>query len=176
MAVNVMNLGGEYTYYAFAGASLPFSIGAMIFHCRNIIDRLPLFLGNQYLCFILSLLQIATWLLHKTIGKGHDYMTFMYISLAINSLTIVSLLRLKPSKIFSRELDSQLGKLSYPVYLTHVSVTLLASDLFFFGEYQSPLLLLFVTPPVLAVSWVLMWAVEEPIERLRLKVKANSSR
>lgn len=170
-AVNVMQLGGDFTYYAFAAASLPFSIGAMIFHLRGAIEKLPISLASPHVCFLLSMLQIITWLLSRTAGKEFDYTIFLYISLVINSLTIVSLIRMKPNRILSLKLDALLGKLSYPIYLIHVPITVFIAELFSFPKHQSPLLLIFVILPVLAVSWVLTLVIEEPIEKIRMRVK-----
>lgn len=171
--VNIMGLGGEYTYYSLAAASLPFSVGAMIYHYKDNIDKLNPILENKYICFILAMLQVVVWLITKITGNKMDYIFFLYISVALHSLTIASLLRIKPNPIFNLKLDSILGKFSYPIYLTHLLMTVLIADIFFFGQYQSPMLLLFVTPPVIAVSWLLIWIIEEPIDRMRRRVKSN---
>ena len=102
------------------------------------------------------------------------YEIFLYISIALNALTLAALLRLKPSALLSAKRDAHLGKLSYPIYLTHTAITVWVADLLAF-EHQSALLLLIVTPCTIGISLLLAWLVEDPIDRMRNRFRKNAA-
>jgi peptidoglycan/LPS O-acetylase OafA/YrhL len=174
LTVNVMNMGGDFTYFSPLSASLPFSVGALIFHFRGRAEKLPNVLRSPYACLLLGVLQLLLWLTSRAAGEAVRYEIFLYISIALNALTLAALLRLKPSALFSAKMDAHLGKLSYPIYLTHTAITVLVADLLAF-EHQSALLLLIVTPCTIGISLLLAWLVEDPIDRMRNRFKKNSA-
>lgn len=72
----------------------------------------------------------------------------------------------QPHGKWAVEADRWLGRLSYPVFLAHWPVASLLM------LPQSPLLLAFTLPIVLAVSWALVRFIEMPVERVRSRIRA----
>lgn len=168
-------------YFPIPAASLPFSIGAMIYHHRSQLQdmlnhrgiRSPLlwlFLACINFCVFYALdLKFRTTLM---ISIG------FYINLFLMSACVFTLLEGKVPFI-SKRLDTLIGKFSYPIYLTHWQVGALINLLFFetLGRNAySPeglLFLLVSTVVVFLVAIVITFAIDEPIEKLRQKVKAS---
>ncbi len=172
LLANLMNLGGDFTYFSPFSASLPFAVGALVFHCREWAEKLPHRLRTRRACVLLMVMQLLLWWASQAASESVRYEVFLYLSVMLNALTLATLLGLKPSTARSARRDARLGKLSYPIYLTHTALTLWVAP-WFSLDRPSPLLLLIVTPCTIGVSLLLVGWVEDPIDRLRHRFKRN---
>lgn len=102
-------------YYPVGAASLPFSLGALIFHHRAALSRIAgwhVWLGAG-LFVIHSVIAGRTW--NDPVLQG------LYVSLLLAAYTMIGLANV-PAKSFPswlKTLDQQLGDLSYPIFLCH---------------------------------------------------------
>lgn len=173
-AAHVMKLGGDFTYFSPLAASLPFSVGALVFHFQGGFDKLPSVLRSPFGCLGLVLMQLLLWWVSQALGEVVRYEIFLYASIALNALTLAALLRLKPGAVLNAKRDAGLGKLSYPIYLTHTAITVLVADLLSF-EHASVLLLLLVAPCTVGMSLLLAGWVEAPIDRIRHRFRTRAA-
>lgn len=146
-------------------ASLCFSSGAMIHHfLRPRLPRVswPLILLLAFVAFEHAI----------TPGLHPDPMRFgLYYSLCANVLLICCLLPYtSPPQPLAR-LDRYLGNLSYPVFLSHYTVGMLSVTLLPFLYPQTALHLKLSLLPLLACAHLLWRYVEEPVNRLRDKLR-----
>lgn len=172
LLANLMNLGGDFTYFSPFSASLPFAVGALVFHCRGWAAKLPHRLRTPRACALLAVMQLVLWWASQAASDAVRYEVFLYVSVVLNAVTLAALLGLKPGTALSARRDARLGKLSYPIYLTHTALTLWVADWFSF-DGPSALLLLIVTPCTIGVSLLLVALVEDPLDRLRHRLKRH---
>lgn len=125
----------RYSYAAIPAGSLPFSVGALTYHyladikallvrCR-ITDARLLIVG-RWIVFLFALF---------TFWKAGWYVTTMaalWLNIALSSLIICALASADASKPLQR-IDKAIGDYSYPVYLLHMQMAVVASILLF-GE------------------------------------------
>jgi len=158
-------------YMPVQAAILPFSVGSLIFHHgrplrRRLGDRaLGLAAGGVLLIVahaILAFLPGETYAL----GAGF-YVNFVLVS-GVSALLAVS----DPPSRRMREIDGWLGRLSYPLFLVHWSVGF-ALVLAFPALGRSPLLLAASLGPSLLVSWLLVRLVDDPIQKLRDRLRVR---
>jgi peptidoglycan/LPS O-acetylase OafA/YrhL len=172
----ILGFGWEHRYYTIPAASLPFSTGALIFHYRpqlsQFVDRLK---GSlyEYLPYIIFASILGNWLVGDLLGRTTG--AFFYSNYILCSIMVVVLSRRKTLPFISKRFDGWMGDFSYPVYLFHIQIGMLA--IFLLGaagiDLERPNLLLMVVsiPLIFAFSWVVTLSLERPIELLRAKVK-----
>lgn len=162
----------SYRYYTIAAASLPFALGASLYHfgragrSKGFLKRIA---GDRALALLLLLLAgnyaIAGQTTLLTPGGGH-----FYLNLLLMALTIANLSQRRASTM-----DKRIGDLSYPIYLTHFQCGLIALALAPGAFDRGDTLFVAASLPiVLVVAWGLSVAIEGPIERIRSWVKRRA--
>jgi peptidoglycan/LPS O-acetylase OafA/YrhL len=133
-AIVLMKLKGnssltfDHIYFPLPAAMLPFSVGALVYFFR---DRLSAALRSWRID-----LAVALWFGHLLIShqaseafKGATFVVF-YVNLALITLVVALLMNRRTNK-----LDTWLGDLAYPVFLTHCLVHFLVH---FLGKDAKP--------------------------------------
>ncbi len=182
--IGVAPYNWEARYFPVSAASLPFSIGACLFHFRAVFDRMPVgrTLREPATWFGLVCANFALFMLIDSISNtGSRYsLTFgFYVNLFLTTCCLAALL----SKGFFRvsvRTDEALGRFSYPLYLTHWLAGGLAAAFFFAEDGRSHTtpggVLFFATGLALALclSWLLIRLVDDPVERFRQRIRAGA--
>ncbi|GAB3292370.1 acyltransferase family protein [Parahaliea aestuarii] len=175
--VAVLQMDSDHWYFSIPAASLPFATGALIFHYSADISRLTGRLSRwRFACVLAGLGAgiLFNWLFGQVAGgsaKAHFYVNFL-----LCAAMVALLFDCRELPWISRSADKWLGDFSYPVYLMHYQIGLLAIVLFGYAgltlERPGNALLIIATPLVLATSWGVTVLLERPIERLRARIKA----
>lgn len=166
--------GGGYLYEAIPAGSLPFSVGALAWHYRREVqDALGRFhLGDP------RLLIVARWMLYGAIvtvqaQTGWKFLTMLgnWLNIGLSALIICSLFAVRPEGRL-RRIDKAIGDFSYPIYLLHLQMGLVAS-IILFGEPTRGGPALFALGLLLTVVLGLVCArvIDPAVERLRTRVK-----
>lgn len=123
-------------YYSVFAASLPFSIGSLMYYYLAKI-KISHKTAIKISCVGMLLLLINAVLVKAT--NGFNLLIYSY--LGISTFTIVGLSKIKSKKIDKKitKLDKFLGSLSYPIYLIHWVSGIIISLLFFDGTKPSQL-------------------------------------
>lgn len=176
-------LGFSYRYMHLLSGSLPFSIGALMFHYGDELKQasgkystlgwLGMLAGAFAINSLVAALAKHVWL-SEALGSF-----CLYANLAINFCLIAILIN-KPKLPVSAALDKKIGDYSYPIYLCHWQAGFLASMLLFGRPERGPSLaggLSFLLALVICglVSYATIRYVDHPIERLRSRIRANST-
>jgi peptidoglycan/LPS O-acetylase OafA/YrhL len=132
----ILDLNGVHRYGTIFAASLPFSLGALIFFYKEQILSLlrknkissPIFL---LIIYVLSTLFFVINSLYKPFSISY-YVGEVgnYLNIFITLLIIVSLY-FRGNEIFSKRIDKIIGDYSYPIYLVHWQCGLIASFILF---------------------------------------------
>jgi peptidoglycan/LPS O-acetylase OafA/YrhL len=151
-------------YSNLAAASLPYSAGALCASFRAPLGRL--FAARWHLPLSLALFALNAALPRAAFGWG------FYASLAATLYVIVAWGRLRPRQVprtWAR-LDARLGDLSYTVFLCHWPVALAVLALGA-AHGKGAALYFAALPLVNACAWGIHRGVEQPIARLRDRVR-----
>jgi peptidoglycan/LPS O-acetylase OafA/YrhL len=158
-------------YFPFIGALFPFAVGGLLAHLRF---RLPRLSHRQNVAAIaVSGLAILVCILVGAYTFQHNHnrtlMHTLYLCLIPTSVMIIALYRLDAPWL--KGADDAIGKLSYPMYLTHWLAIALAGMLV-------PALptLLSATIITLIISIVFVVLIDEPVQRLRTWIKRDGAR
>ena len=168
-------------YFPILAASLPFSLGSLLFHYNKELDDWP-FLRKittpiillLLICmnFCVNYLVSIKWLASSLFGLG------FYLNLVLIMLMIAALARVQVASRL-KSLDTMMGKFSYPIYLTHwqagaliyvLSGTRLKASFFSLGGL---LFLVLAMLTSILFSYVIIKFIDDPIELKRKKIKAN---
>ena len=102
---------------------------------------------------------------------------FFYINFIVCAVIVADLSSRKSLPFVNKKLDNWLGNFSYPIYLFHYQIGLLAIVVFdSLGIKLSrpDLNLLVISLPLLFIfSWVANNVIERPIEKIRYKIKSK---
>lgn len=173
--INIRGLGLNYQYFMIPAASLPFATGALIYHYKNKVFLFLKYFKKFLSPITLFLLFFINWFLAIKFAFLRDIC--FYVNCLIHTLIICSLLNKNSLLFISRKTDKWIGAFSYPIYLTHYQVGLfilaIANNLGFIYQRPSISLMLVSIAPILFTSWILKKYIENPIENIRRKVKAN---
>jgi peptidoglycan/LPS O-acetylase OafA/YrhL len=166
-------------YFPAAAASLPFSMGALVFFAtrsQRIRDRwqrlglrLPLLAG-------LMIGNLAVWMLVSKTGARAWTEVGQYINVALCSLVVYALAVSPRPAAISAQLDQRIGDFSYPIYLLHWQCGLVASMLLFGGATPPmPLnglaVLLLASVFVAGLSMLFIRHVDPALQALRGRVR-----
>jgi len=160
----------EYPRYApIYSASLPFSVGALIFHYKEYIIRL-LPTSSMSICLsiiIYSLYILLAGIIPVTTSVYPFYLNILFMSILICQLSTVEGNR----NMTLSKIDSFLGDLSYPIYLSHWLVAVFVSSIF--GLNKSIDLFLVTIPFLLIFSFIIKYLIDDPIEVKRRSVSQS---
>lgn len=180
---HIFNLDYSYRYDVVIAGTLPFSVGAMIFHYYD-DPRLSFIRNiNQNVVFMLCFL----FIFNSGIAAVGEKMNFsdavfswsFYVNYIINAMLIIYLIDGRIPYI-SRDLDSQIGNYSYPIYLSHWLAGFIAS-MIIWGEpvrgfnIQGIVSLLVALVICFLVSFFVIKFIDLPVERLRQKIKRKAN-
>lgn len=175
----IAGLNYDHRYATLPAGSLPFSIGATIFHYKDkfalvqeklsttssVIGLYVLFLSNVGACIL-----VQRFTANSLIGEISYFLNYI-----LNAGLIIALIPGRVS-IVSNNWDKFIGDFSYPIYLAHWQLALLASMLIF-GEPLNGLnlngLIVFIATLILCgiLSLGLIYFVDRPIEKIRQRIK-----
>lgn len=111
--------GFSYRYYTAPAASLPFAVGACIYHLRSRQFWVAKALGGNWALIVLLTSMLLNYWLGETRGREAAGGLHFYGNLLIASF-LVTHLAVRPSAPGRiKRLDSTIGDLSYPIYLLH---------------------------------------------------------
>lgn len=174
-------LGYASRYIHLAAGSLPFSIGALIFHYEQKIRAFILPFARVEFLIILGVMFVVN-AMAAAIGKiflqSESIQTIcLYLNLPINFL-LISVLLTKPTLPIKSSLDKVIGDFSYPIYLCHWHAGFLASMLMFGHTARGPTkegILTFIIALVICgiISAFTINLVDRPVEKLRARVKSR---
>ena len=154
-------------YYPIPAASLPFSIGCLIYFLRGKIAPPPEIL---LMLFLINASVFSIYSAYFDIGQ--------YINLLIVGLLVHSLASGKKFCLLSKTLDASLGAFSYPIYLLHWQTALLVSYIVFGspvnGHTLSGLVNYGLTIiAIFLISFGVIKFIDKPIEKIRARFKSN---
>jgi peptidoglycan/LPS O-acetylase OafA/YrhL len=155
-------------YSSLMAASLPFSVGALIFHfghrLSGLVPRSELFA----LCLLFGYPALVLVAGYLPMSVEH---VPAYLNIGVCAVLVVVLKDLRIAKF--RRLDEFLGGLSYPIYLTHWLIgSLLAWST---GTAISPKLFVMSLPAVLVVSVAIARFIDRPLNSLRATASSPAS-
>lgn len=167
-------------YGNIVSASLPFSLGAMLFYhkqtCYSFIKKI----SNQYAKIILVLFTlnvIISSLSGIYLLDIHWKIAIIgtYLNLGLSSLLIIVLL-FDGKNLLNRDIDQFLGDLSYPIYIFHFSGALIASWLIFDSverglSINGFITFLFGSLITIIVSVIVNITINKNIKRIRTLIK-----
>lgn len=168
-------------YFAIPAASLPFSMGAMIFHHKErILQTFRKYRVNKPLFwFALMCLHFLVIYSIETITQINLVLTLgFYINLVILSCCMIALLDHK-IKYVSPKWDSIIGDYSYPIYLVHYQAGAIVYGLS--GNYldteflslRGLVFLLLSTLLTFLISFLVIQFVDKPIQKIRYRFKTK---
>jgi len=176
--------GYDYRYLFVGAASLPFSIGALIFHYREIIlPKLRRFADTRSLVILLILFTFNSIAAggFKLLGFPLFLQSLCFYANLVLNVAVISILAGRPKLPISEALDKWIGDFSYPLYLFHWQAGMFVSFLFFQEPQRGPNLnglLCFVGALILCavVSYLIIRFVDRPVEMLRSSVRNRVGR
>jgi len=161
-------------YFTIAAASLPFSVGAAIYHWGDILDKEIPWLGKSntapWVFFGLYLLNQPLALVLGTTQWSGFYLGFLFLSILIFTLR-----KRRQVGNITRSTDAFLGDMSYPMYLVHAPLAWLLLYLCKLAGLPitrpSPSAFFAFILPTLLVAWVIYILVEKRLDRQRQRIK-----
>lgn len=172
-----LGLGWDGLYFSPLAASLPFSLGALLYHYQDAVRRAFERVGSRRSVALLALAATANYLLFRNgpdFAHKREILFFSNLLLQCGLLSSLASLKLKEGLL--KTADKKLGDLSYPVYLGHYLVAIPVSALFGSGFQRGDFGLFWASlVPLLLLSVLITKFIENPIEGLRKKVKASLS-
>jgi peptidoglycan/LPS O-acetylase OafA/YrhL len=164
--------GGGYLYEAIPAGSLPFSVGALAWHYRVELHRLL----NRLHIDDPRILIVGRWLLYLTIvaGQGATGWKWLamfgnWLNIGASALIVCSLFQMKNAPPLAR-IDKAAGDFSYPIYLLHLQMGLVAGTLLADTRPSTALFLLGLAL-TLAIGSIPARLVDPFVERLRTRLK-----
>jgi peptidoglycan/LPS O-acetylase OafA/YrhL len=177
IVVRQYSIDNRYSYAAIAAGSLPFSVGALTWHHRVTMSTWTIdprvLIVVRWLVFAAALL--ALWKFRWV----SITMVALWINVALSSLIIVALLGSTPTPKL-RRIDKHVGDFSYPVYLLHMQMGVIAS-VALFGD-RMPVLRSLEGIITLALTLVLTFGlalvctrlIDPAIERRRTRIRQHA--
>jgi peptidoglycan/LPS O-acetylase OafA/YrhL len=163
-------------YGTFIAASLPFSLGAVLyFYIKEIsyfLDRLKLFTLpvctilfaiNLIICIIINLVNIDELWKYNLLCSG--------INLILSALMVIRLSVVRTQDPILKYIDRITGDLSYPVYLFHWAATCFAAWLVYEAPVKNTITFTLGLIITILISIVINKLVNEKIEVIRNKLK-----
>ncbi|MGJ8694435.1 MAG: acyltransferase family protein [Thalassotalea sp.] len=163
----------DWGYFHPLAASLPFSVGALLYHYRKRLGEIIRPLATPINALALYGLVLINWAVNYKLGTSYSY--GFYINSLINIVLLLVLTNVKVSDPFWKKWDKRLGDLSYPIYLMHWAIAIIVMYLFgLFGielEKRTELFAIVSIPFMLFFGQLMVSLLHNPIEILRNKIK-----
>jgi len=152
-------------YSPIPAASLPFSVGALLYHYREEVGtRLRHAHGFLAVAIVIWSINLiwSPLAMGSVLGPGRFYLNIVCV------FAIAAALCMRRSENPTlRRLDQRLGDLAYPIYLIHMQVGLWVLATGWTAPTPNPSLALLSFAPLLVVSWIVMRTVVDPLENVR---------
>lgn len=171
-----------FQYSAIAAGSLPFALGGLVWHyhaaLRGLLDRVRLD-DPRVLIVARWLLYVSIAIIQSRLGWKPLVMAGNWLNVGLSGLIVCTLFHTRPGPRL-RTLDKAVGDFSYPIYLLHMQMGLLAAVLLFGGPVTGRsldslavfALGLFLTCLVGAVC---AQVIDPAAERLRTRIKQRAA-
>ncbi|MBN2223112.1 MAG: acyltransferase [Deltaproteobacteria bacterium] len=158
--LNIYGTGLDSIYYSIASGSLPFSMGAMVYH-------FPVKARPGFLVPLVGLYIVNVLLLEPPYG-GIDF----YLAIILSGLILIVLKDIKTPKWFAR-IDKLAGDLSYPMYISHFTVGVYVLWAFWSNtpKHRGADFFFLSFGYTLILSYAVHRYIERPIEAIREKIK-----
>lgn len=172
----VLELGYQYRYNFIIAGTLPFSIGSLLYYYSDQFKKLAikkyvvlfllLFVSNMLLLLLLDVLNLFESI------QG----VFYFNNYILSALVVVVLFQFNDMSPLIKKIDKVLGDLSYPIYLSHWSVGMIVSYIFF-GEPNRVLsnngLISFLFTIIICILLGVFSSrcIDHKIEKIRVKIK-----
>jgi peptidoglycan/LPS O-acetylase OafA/YrhL len=166
--------GGGYLYDAVPAGSLPFSVGALAWHyqdelcaalARFKLSDPRLLIAGRWVLYggILGLLTLTGWKWLAMFGN--------WVNIGVSASIIVALFAVRPEPKW-RQIDKAVGDFSYPIYLLHLQMGLLAGILLYDTPTNSGLML-FVVALIftIALGAICARGIDPVVDRWRQRIK-----
>ena len=170
-------------YQIIPAASLPFSIGACLYHFRDAINQIISKVPWKTVLLTSLMLYALPFFWAKSLinlSKGVWLDVFMipfYLNMLFSALVIVAFSNIPRGQYgLIEKIDAFLGSLSYPVYLFHFQAGIMAVSILGFTPRKSLRLLVFGGILTIVIALIEARFLSKYIERLREKNKAGLSR
>jgi len=158
-------------YSSLAPAALPYALGAALYFYREPIGGLvahpahAIIAGALY--FVNAAIPDRIW--------PDEFMAGFYASLAITVYLVAALAALDVERLpgWLRTLDTQLGNLSYPVFLCHMPVAPIVAWMGL--TYVKGWKLFWIALPLVnVIGWLVHWLSERPLVWMRDRVRGHA--
>ena len=175
-------LDEAYRFAFILGASLPFSLGSLLYYIKADVFGYIKNLGIDF-----PLIPLALYVANAAFFSIYAYQTRVdpsavvvdagkYINIAISMIVVVSLFY-RGKDLFSKRLDKMLGDYSYPIYLSHWQAGLLASYILYAApsrglNHQGIMSFLLTICIVCMLSFIFIELIDKKIAIIRGKVKS----
>jgi peptidoglycan/LPS O-acetylase OafA/YrhL len=148
-------------------ASLPFSLGALIYHLPSRPRRWPVLLVVGLAFGVNAVLASRLW--------GSVFLGGLYASLFLSFVLVMLLRPLKGESLHGLSaIDRFLGDLSYPIFLCHFAVAVLVVSMWRSGRYSGPLVLAASLPLIHLVSIAGHRLIDRGIEPIRRRIRVGA--
>lgn len=180
-ATHMLGIDWNHRYSSVLAGSLPFALGATLYHMRPSMLRHFHLASNPQgmsLLFCIYLVNLLGGCLVVLLGWSSMQGNFhFYLNLALSFMIVFSL-SAKSASGTLRRIDTAIGDYSYPIYLLHYPLGMLVSYLAFDESVrgftiQGFILFCITTPACIAVSYFAIRLIDKPIQRIRDNVKAR---
>lgn len=177
-------------YFPIAAASLPFSIGGLLYFFSKMDDARSFFVKSRLSTNILLtaiIINAIAWILVRREFflikhmEGKFVEIGFYLNILICSGLIFSIIMGGKLAFIGRRGDKFIGDLSYPIYLMQWQVGLLVSFILFgapvrgFGTLGFRSLIVSIVV-VTILSIAVVYLIDRPVQKVRNKIKANIKR
>lgn len=164
--------GAYYTHFSVMAASLPFALGAVLFHFRDVIvsPRWLTLVGGIVAALCLYLLGRG-WIPYKEVFDGYlTYWNLRILFIISNAVLILGLYQIaKQAPSSLRRFDDLVGRVSYPMYLNHYGAAMCAALIMSSEKGAQFGIAVWVISLILSI--LTAWLVDAPVERLRTRVR-----
>jgi peptidoglycan/LPS O-acetylase OafA/YrhL len=184
LALLIFDRQWEDRYFPIAAASLPFALGSYLYFVLK-RNRWRSLLESRYLNPVwLTGLLIVNFAFHYAIERLTEiplvFQTGFYLNLVIVTLIVVGLASGKKYPFINKKWDKKIGDFSYPIYLLHWQIGLLVSFLILGEPYRGntgkgAIVLLVALPVTLLISFLMIKAIDRPIEQIRSWMKPKKA-
>lgn len=152
-------------YAPFYAASLPFSLGAFLYHYRGtLLAFKPDSILLTQLLLVFYVVYAATAGLIPITTSVYPF----YFNIVLTAVLILLLSDTRTDIRWIRNLDRFFGDLSYPIYLSHWLVASLVG--IYFGLELSLSLFIITIPFLLLFSIIIKMLIDDPVEKVRRKI------
>lgn len=175
-----LGYGYAYRYSIVFAGSLPFSIGALIYHfkdeLKNLVERYKIIFNSFTMFFLLAIsMLLGVFLKKNNLSLLLD--ASVYFNYIVNGLLIIYLIQGKLPFI-SKKIDKKIGDYSYPIYLFHWQAGFFVSMIVWNkpivnSGYESLINTLLAIIITIVISWLIIKFIDEPIEKIRKNFKVS---